>query len=521
MKRLLTATTVVVASALLLAGCGGGGGGGSTEQPPMEQPDPAIAERNAISTAIGTATTAVNAVDNDSTNAEVMTADMAIAAATRAIAAAANVPAHEKAANTGTVNALATVLASAKTSRMAAMSEADRKAAEAMAVTAAKLYAGISAPGGTGANTRTAAYGTSDNADNIGVMIGAGEAVNLSEDKTAMVNALHGWEGKKYTAAPDDDGMYEAVVYSNVGEPTMGLKFGSATDDDDYQYTLNAETNTELTITSENDTAVQARIASPSFDQSVGKKEFELPDNTVRVMISGTYHGVSGTYNCTPATDQTCSASVAAEGFTLANGTWTFKASSNETRVMDTPDANYASYGWWLHKSEDGTYTASAFADDKGEVPAASGITALRGTATYSGGAAGKYALTSSTGGTNDAGHFTAAATLEADFGDDMISGIIDNFTGADGQSRDWSVKLNETDIGDTGVIDGLGGADNDVQVGTVWTIGGDAAAKSGQWSGDLQDNGDDDAPKVGSGTFYTEYDGDGRMVGGFGVNKQ
>ena len=65
----------------------------------------------------------------------------------------------------------------------------------------------------------------------------------------------------------------------------------------------------------------------------------------------------------------------------------------------------------------------------------ATGVTALQGTATYSGGAAGKYALHSTTGGTNDAGHFTADATLEANFNNDTVSGTIDGFMGAD-----WSV---------------------------------------------------------------------------------
>ena len=71
---------------------------------------------------------------------------------------------------------------------------------------------------------------------------------------------------------------------------------------------------------------------------------------------------------------------------------------------------------------------------DRGDVPNATGLDALEGTATYMGGAAGKYALRSSTGGTNDAGHFTARATLNADFSDDSITGTIDNFMGADGK---------------------------------------------------------------------------------------
>ena len=122
---------------------------------------------------------------------------------------------------------------------------------------------------------------------------------------------------------------------------------------------------------------------------------------------------------------------------------------------MSAADTMYASYGWWLHKTADGmTYTASAFFDYKGgdgTAELASGLDTLNGTATYMGGAAGKYALSSSTGGMNDAGHFTAKAMLEADFTDNMISGTIDNFVGADGMSRDWSVELMDTAVSATG----------------------------------------------------------------------
>ena len=502
--------------ALGLAACGGGGGP-ATEPPP----DPAIEQRAAIDTAIGTAETRVAAVNNDSTDAVVSAAEATVAAATAAIAAAANVPVEEKAANTRTVTALANRLTAAKEARQTAMDDADKAANMAMMATAMKLHAGISAPGGSGEDMRTAAYGTGDDADKIAVTIGAAEAVNLSEDKKATVAANRGWEGKKYTrTTPAAGGMYEAVVYSNVGMPTKGKKFGSPSADDDYEYILDATNNTELTINTD-EGGVAARVASPSFDQSAGRKEFKTGENQERVPISGSYHGVSGTYNCTPTDgDTNCSASVAAKGFTLAGGTWTFKPTDRNARVMSTPDAIYASYGWWIHNSADGkTFTASAFVSDKGEVADASGITALRGTATYMGGAAGKYALYSPTGGTNDAGHFTARAMLEADFNADMISGTIDNFVGADGMSRNWSVKLNKTDISDIGNIDGTD-PDN-AQVGTVWTIGGTAAAKSGQWSGSLQDNGGDGVPKVGTGTFYSEYSTAGKMVGAFGVNKQ
>ena len=139
------------------------------------------------------------------------------------------------------------------------------------------------------------------------------------------------------------------------------------------------------------------------------------------------------------------------------------------------------------------------------------------------GGAAGKYALYSSTGGTNDAGDFTARATLEANFNTDKITGTIDNFIGDDGESRNWSVELMEQGVSDGGVIlgdDGTGTVGTDEKM-TKWTIDDTAAAAAGQWSGTLYDNGDDGVPKVGTGTFHSTYSTSGRMVGAFGVNVQ
>ena len=89
---------------------------------------------------------------------------------------------------------------------------------------------------------------------------------------------------------------------------------------------------------------------------------------------------------------------------------------------------------------------------------------------------------------------------------------------GADGESRDWSVKLNGSQIGDTGEI---GNASASTDVDTVWTIGGTAAAKSGNWTGTLRNNGTDGVPQVATGTFYTEYGTAGKMVGAFGVTEQ
>ena len=399
--------------------------------------------------------------------------------------------------------------------------EADRIAA--MAVTAAMLHAGISAPGGTGEAARTAAYDTTDDSL-VAVTIGTAAAVTLSEDEDAMVGDRHGWTGMMFTAEPEGDaGTYEAVVYSHVGDPTVteGAVF-------DVEYTLTDGETGDVTALAGH---AASRVDSPSFDQSAGAKEFELGTNMVRVMISGSYQGVSGTYYCTPTNATTnCSATVADMGFTLGGGTWSFKPTDPKTKLMDTsaPDAIYASYGWWLHKSENGDINAaSAFHAYRGTDAGTVGIANLRGTATYTGGAAGKYALRSSTGGTNDAGHFTADVELNAEFGEDhTIEGTIDNFMGADGEARDWSVALSESTISDTGGIAGdpetAGDTANQM---TTWTIGEAEADAGGQWSGDLREQGDDLVPAIATGTFYSEYGGagglDGKMVGAFGANKQ
>ena len=504
------------------------------------------------------------------TESEIASAQSALDALTAAIEAAVDLDAAEKvaaqlaAANAqGTIDAATKALAKANADEAArlaeeaeaarkAKEEADRLAAVAMAATAAKLYAGISVPSGaitnddgTGAadGDRAANYnaaGTailvSSDADLTATGHTTTDVVTLSEDKKTMVAVLHGWAGKRY-ADPAGGDMYEAVVYSNVEAPTMGRKFGAETVTEidatrEFQYDLDGGslTNAQLTAAASGTTpAAASRIVLNGVTRTAGMESFNLPANNPSgisvITVSGSFHGVAGTYSCPTTAGTACTAAVAAKGFTLGGGTagWTFKPSDANARVMDSEDIDYASYGWWLKKTEnDATYTASAFVDEKGTVAAASDLDALNGTATYQGGAAGKYSLASSTGGTNDAGHFTARATLEANFStnttETAITGTIDDFMGADGQSRAWSVKLNGSQIGDTGEI---GNASASTGVNTVWTIGDDAAAASGQWTGALRNNGTDGVPQVATGTFYSEYGTAGRMVGAFGANHQ
>ena len=560
----LRAVALAACCGVLLVGCGGGSDDSSDDldnykadqkaemeaaealRVAMEQR--AEQQRGQIESAIARAETAVGAVHDEASDAEVTAAETAIMAIETAIMAADDVPDDELSAFSGHHDTLKANLDNAKESRQDAMQMAMDKADETMMATAKKLHNGIGREMGKGASPadgnalsnatdRAAAYNDSNVPTGntpqtpidtrIMVAIGTATPVALTEDKKTMVDANHGWEGKRYTASPDGDGMYEAMVYSNVGEPTMGNKFGQVgvgTAATGYEYGLDAQGMVSVdTSTATN----RPRVASSMFDQKAGVKSFEKPSNNIALMIPGMYHGVSGTYTCTPTAPAVCASNVASDGFqlgtvasekdsTFTESAWTFKPTNPEDRVMGEPDAIYASYGWWIHKSaDDMTYTASAFVDDKGMVQAAAGLDSLKGTATYVGGAAGKYALSSSTGGTNDAGHFTAKAMLNANFTDNSITGTIDSFMGADGMSRDWSVELKKADVAATGDITRTDAND------TVWTIGGTAAEASGEWLGTLKDNGDDNVPKVATGTFHSTYGSDGTMVGAFGVNVQ
>ena len=128
-------------------------------------------QRQAITDALADVATAVAAVDDDSTDAEVKAADDAIAAARKAIEDATELPEAERTAHGLVVDVHATALAAAKTSRTAAIAaknEEQRKAAAAVVTKAAgtKLKAMNAEAGrtaadeGLGGHLMTAADGT-------------------------------------------------------------------------------------------------------------------------------------------------------------------------------------------------------------------------------------------------------------------------------------------------------------------------------------------------------------------------
>ena len=478
------------------------------------------------------------------TQAQLDAANTALTALNMAITGGGDLTDDEKAPYQREANNAAAPIQMAQTAKDDADNEAAMQQAADMAANAAKLYAGIDPyrQAADANETRRVRH----NADNRRPEIEIGGGVNLDEmvgvfeeDDATPVAALHGWQGTRYAMTDDDGGKWELVQYAFIGDPTQGKKFGGdgdPTGTDDWVYNLNAADGTAHTVDT-TAVAAQMRVASASFDQGAGVKTFKKADGDPFVPLPGSYHGVSGMWRCTPAADTTCASQIsnagiqlgttAADGtFTVSATAWIFKPADPDTRVMDTPDADHEVFGYWLHAPERGRWFASAFHNlvDGRDPTAAEPTTAvsdnLNGTATYTGGAAGKYAIAPATEGQRDAGHFTADATLTAKFSNDgggathEITGVIDNFkVGDDGAARDWSVKLNEGATTAAGVI--TGPADS-----TVWSIGGEAAEKSGEWGGAFRGDLDGGVPEIMTGAFYSEHGNSAKMVGAFGVNK-
>ena len=227
----------------------------------------------------------------------------------------------------------------------------------------------------------------------------------------------------------------------------------------------------------------------------------------------GSYNGVAGTYKCTGV--GTCEATITGTGIRLSAG-WVFAPTNPNSKT--TPKHRFY-FGWWLNKDADGTGT-----DNPHQVDVFSGVSqnvgnpittsALGGTATYNGGAAGKYANYNATPGVaSEAGHFTADATLKIGFdaAPTLMEGTIDEFM-VDGQKQPWSVALKKPA---TPVLSGT----------AVLTVGEseskDTASPTAQrWTAQLYDAGTDGLPNTVLGTFDVSH-GDIEMEGAFGANKQ
>ena len=232
----------------------------------------------------------------------------------------------------------------------------------------------------------------------------------------------------------------------------------------------------------------------------------------------------------------------------------------DEGASLYTDDTSHLTFGWWLDKDAGGNPANVRLVSDAvglglDRTDESTAGSALRGSATYKGAAAGKYAMASATADTYEGGHFTAMATLVVDFDADLLptgadglaeagndrngialSGMIDNFMTGDTSRPDWMVKLMaDNDINTAGMqplMTLVDDADN-LTAGrgmmTEWSTG--AAAKgTGNWTATWSDGrtGEDitDAvtntahPMAVRGTFGASIGAAARLEGAFGANK-
>ena len=338
------------------------------------------------------------------------------------------------------------------------------------------------------------------------------------ENARKMAKMLH---GVLNTRLADADGLMSVAEPAELDDDdlveTMKLSMMGKTYEDRYKTDAPMLSNTEG-----NDL-----IAGSAFS-TIGTKEHKAngvdDDGDAVFTTSGSYHGVAGTYTCEPAADSTCTSMVHTNGkLVLDNtvGTWTFKPTDAKARVMD-PDI--AEYGWWADKDDDGVVTDLAvfYSSKTAADGAVTGLHGFGGKATYKGDAIGKYAIYRGAGAENDSGHFTADAELNATFAGvdaSMLSGKIENFKGADGESRDWTVTLNSTPFSATGALTPSDGAKENT---TVWTMGDVTGDAGSEWVANMYDPGaGPSAPSTVVGAFEATHGTVGAMIGAFGAEKE
>ena len=513
------AIAAFAASALALAGCGGGGSSSSSEPPAPPAPKTVSLPDNIPAGMAPSGTHEIAAGETATSNGVTFTCAAGGEACMVMVAADGTAATYTG----GMVTASLSQAAQTAIDNANKVADADKMKADADAkansATAKALKAAIDTPAtsdGSAAITVTPISIPAIDLDGAGSETVLSDALTLK--KGDSVGSLAGWGGMDYageagTGTGKTTGMVR--VYSNQAAP-KSVAFGPTSSGltqppNENHYTVAAANNDDIESSS-----------LPSVGQTTltgNAREFD-----------GTFKGAPGTYECTTAND--CVVNKAG----IVSGTWQFTPKPGA--MVQQEDTQYLQFGWWLRKDKDGPTYAGAFYRE--EVPSGGTATTpvsqalingaeLTGKATYTGGAAGKFAISDPLRPANDdAGHFTADAELVADFqntgatpaGTSTLTGTIDNFRLNDGSANPgWSVELQKT-VPDSNGRFITGDRANDQ---TVWSIGGAKGAVSGAWEAVMYDDPDDDSnvPTSVVGTFNSEIGSTHSMVGAFGAEKQ
>ena len=508
-------------------------------------------QRQAITDALSTLASAVASVNDKSSDAEVMAADNAVAAARKAIADATELPVAETMAHSMVVKAHANALATAKASRQVvvdkakeaermAMREAANKVALSKRTAITSLVAGSTARPFDG--TDAAADADPSATDNYRLTVKrTGSAVEV----TVVDGALSAKNDPMFEqAAKFGNGQMLVrnigtdrkiiVVHTDIDAPEdtpFSQAPGITLDEDtDTDYTGNESIRIQSTATAANyfDGMASSRFMH-SGDADSHTITFRIADSTATPPVaaskfSGTYDGAPGMYECTGSTACTVTVNDKDE-VTAVAGDWNFTPASGA--MVKVPDDDYLTFGFWLDTTTKGgavaTYDAvQTFATSSLDETTGT-LDNVTGTATYNGDAAGVYVhetkMENGALDTATSGRFTADVALKAYF-DDMtpfsantIQGTIDNFALNGGPDNSWKVDVTAT-IGATFDLTGAtkgGGAEGVIS----GQFHGEAVDRDGAGSGN-----DLAAPPVLVGEFNANFV-NGAVAGAYGARKQ
>ena len=345
---------------------------------------------------------------------------------------------------------------------------------------------------------------------------------DFKPENSRSLGTRSGWSGTELMSTAAGGTVTDVVhVYSNIkpDERAPFAEWASAT-------TGVTWANGVVTVAPGN----SAFIEGAAFATDSGSKAHELNVNTDAdadgelFQTPGTFAGAPGTYTCSGGTS--CTSSVASDdGGVILGGegspTWTFTPDSGGTAAVADP--GYVSFGWWLRKTDEGYAFNPFHATTGAEFNTDLAITALAGTATYTGFAAGVYSIYDSG---PKAGHFTADVELKADFGNaselGTITGTVTSFSDRDGMEPagmdTWKVTLPEDDFIANGVQ-----ATGDGDERPVWMIDGETggpASNASRWVSRLREPDDGGTPQGITGVFRVQYGVVGNMRGAFGATR-
>ena len=355
----------------------------------------------------------------------------------------------------------------------------------------------------------------------------AAEAASYTESSTTA-DAISGFRGKILTK----DGS-EAHVYSNIEDAVATAIDGI--------YSASSGLGKPKAYDVTDDGADDSILWTAVKRADTVVTETGVADDQVS-SFAGSVRGLPGVFSCAgtgytaPTRNTNGSVNTAADA-----GTWTFAPTNPNGTIDVADDDGYVHFGWWLNMKGDDVddgfdVQTFATATGYGEFAEVRGDSAdVTGSATYTGGAAGKWAIASTTEDTTEGGHFTATATLGVDFDANTaaanvaankdgvtVSGSVTDFmTGATSRPS-WKVTLTyDGNDGEDGVQPSL--MLNPMIAGTSkWTTGG-AVDGTGMWEamfhGSEKDTGH---PMAVDGTFNADIAGGsvGRIQGAFGATK-